>query len=132
MYSGTFFLHTFFLIKILKTNVNVIPCDKDVNKKYLKHTYSSHLFWHKRKLMWLGHELGCWISKLSDRPTRRWKLDDKHLIVHTKFNTSDDNGRWSSSLQWEPSLKARVSSLSTINNVLAVTHISTLRNSCYS
>ena len=31
-FSDTFFLHTFFLTK------NVISCDQDVNKNYLKHT----------------------------------------------------------------------------------------------
>ena len=31
-FLDTFFLHTFYLTK------NVIPCDKDVNENYLKHT----------------------------------------------------------------------------------------------
>ena len=59
-----------------------------------------HLFRHKRKLMWLGDELGgqC-ISKLFDshRPThrRRCRLGDQHSIVPTKFNTGDEGGRWS-------------------------------------
>ena len=60
-------MHTFFQMK------NVIPCDKDVNENYLKHTQSLHLFRHKIKLMWLGDELGQRISKRFDihRPNSR-------------------------------------------------------------
>ena len=60
-------MHTFFLME------NAIPCDKDVNKNYLKHTRCFHLYRHKTKLMWLGDELGRWISKRFDihRPNHR-------------------------------------------------------------
>ena len=107
-FSDTFFLHTFLLTK------NVIPCDKDVNKNYMKHSQSFHLFRHKRKLMWLGDELGRRISKfisfISDEyhcpnHRRRWRLGDKPSIVPTKFISGDEGGRWSSSPRWEPSLK---------------------------
>ena len=95
-----FFLHEFFLKIILKTNENVTSCNKDVNKKYLKHTQSLHLLRHERKLLWLGNELGRWISKLFDayRPNHhwRWRLDDKLLIVPTKFIHSNKIGRWNS------------------------------------
>ena len=98
-------MHTFFQMK------NVIPCDKDVNENYLKHTQSLHLFRHKIKLMWLGDELGQRISKRFDihRPNsrRRWKLGDEPSIVPTKFITGDKSGRWSSSPRWEPSFKCQ-------------------------
>ena len=87
---------------ILKTIQNVTSCEKDVNKNLLKHS------WNKRKLTWLGDGLGQWISKPFDihRHTHcwQWGLDDKPLIVFTKFITGEEDGQWSSS-RWETSFK---------------------------
>ena len=53
--------------------------------------------------MWLGNELGRWISKLFDihRPNhlQRWRLGDEPSVVPTKFITGDKGGRWNSSLR---------------------------------
>ena len=58
--------------------------------------------------MWLGDELGRWISNLFDihRPNHRrwWRLGDEPSIFPTKFITGDKGGWWSLSLPWEPSL----------------------------
>ena len=60
IYSYNFFSFRFvcfFFITILKINENVIPCDKDVKKVYLKDTLSIRLFQHKIKLVLLSNEL---------------------------------------------------------------------------
>ena len=65
--------------------------------------------------MWLGDKPGRWVSKHFDihRPThrRRWSLDGEPLKVPTTFISGDEDGRWSLSQRWEPSLNMPLKSL---------------------